>query len=53
MKCHKCGKGVQEIGGYLKRVNETGVAGIWECSPSCTADRSFEENLIDALQETP
>ena len=56
MSCRLCGKGAQEIGGYLTRVNETGVPGIWECRPSCDADRSFQDNLLDALdppKETP
>ena len=47
--CRLCGKGAQEIGGYLTRVNETGVEGIWECRPSCEADLPFETNLMLAL----
>jgi hypothetical protein len=49
MKCRLCGKAAYEIGGYLKRVNEFGITGMWECAPSCSADRSFETNLLDAL----
>ena len=48
--CRKCGKGAQEIGGYLTRVNEKGVIGIWECRPSCAAIQTFEQNLLDALE---
>jgi hypothetical protein len=47
--CRKCGKNALEIGGYLVRVNATGVTGIWECKPDCKAKRSFEENILDAL----
>lgn len=47
--CRLCKKGAQEIGGYLTRVNEKGVEGIWECRPSCEAQQSFEENLIAAI----
>lgn len=51
--CRLCGKSAQEIGVYLKRVNPYwGNKGIWECYPSCKAKRSFEENLMDAIEET-
>ena len=50
--CRLCGKSAQEIGVYLKRVNPVGEKGIWECYPSCKAKRSFEENLMDAIEET-
>lgn len=36
--CHKCGQSplkAAERGAYLKRANEYGVDGIWECSPTC------------------
>jgi len=49
MKCRLCGKGAQEIGGYLHRVNEKGVIGIWECRPNCHADLPFETNLLLAI----
>lgn len=49
--CRKCGKGPNEIGGYLTRVNEKGVAGIWECRPSCDADLPQETNLLLAIEE--
>lgn len=51
-RCRLCGKDAQEIGGYLTRVNEKGVEGIWECRPSCDADQTFEQNLLAAL-DTP
>ena len=48
--CRKCGKAAFEIGGYLHRVNEEGVPGIWECRPSCDAQQTFEQNLISAIE---
>lgn len=53
IKCRKCGKGAQEIGGYLHRINEKGCAGIWECRPTCDADLSFETNLMLAIAGEP
>jgi len=50
-ECRLCGKGAWEIGGYLHRVNELGVTGIWECRPSCDADQTFQENLFAALED--
>lgn len=38
IKCRLCGKGAVETHGYLHRVNEKGVPGIWECRPTCQAD---------------
>ncbi len=52
-KCRKCGKVAQEIGGYLHRVNEKGVAGIWECRPTCDADLPFETSLLLAIEGEP
>jgi hypothetical protein len=49
--CRKCGKSALEIGGYLKRVNKKGVAGIWECFPSCDAKLSPDERLLSAIGE--
>lgn len=48
--CRLCGKGLFEIGGYLQRVNEKGVPGIWECRPSCDAQQTQEENLLQAIE---
>jgi ribosomal protein L37AE/L43A len=50
MKCRKCNKGADEIGGYLQRVNETGVSGIWECRPSCDAEFSNGERVVAAIE---
>lgn len=35
-RCRRCGQHVNAIRGYLHRVNEKGVPGIWECRPRCT-----------------
>ena len=41
-------------GAYLKRVNEKGVLGIWECSPNCQgSQRSMTDTLLAALEEQP
>lgn len=50
MCCRKCGKGVHEVGGYLERVNEKGVPGIWECRPSCEAKLSNEDAIMAAIK---
>lgn len=49
MKCQKCGKTVHQCGGYLQRVNEKGVPGVWECRPVCESDLPFEDRLLLAL----
>lgn len=51
MKCRKCGKGANEIGGYLTRVNEKGVDGVWECRPFCKSQLDQEEKLVLAVIE--
>lgn len=50
MKCRKCNKGANDIGGYLARVNEKGVKGIWECRPSCDASMPPDDRLIAAIE---
>lgn len=47
--CHLCGKTAFECGGYLKRVDEKGVPGIWECYPSCDAKLSRNAALLSAV----
>jgi len=53
-KCSLCGKTVHEISGYLHRVNEKGIEGIWECRPSCASDSSQQTDkdkvLLDAME---
>ena len=55
MKCRLCGQDMfeaSERGAFLKRVNETGIDGIWECSPSC--DRKHgnpDDALLAALED--
>lgn len=48
--CRKCGVGLHECGGYLTRVNEKGVSGIWECRPVCGADMPRDTALIMAIE---
>lgn len=49
MNCRLCNRSMYEIGGYLQRVNETGVAGIWECRPSCDAKLSPDDAILQAI----
>ncbi|MFZ5699695.1 MAG: hypothetical protein ACOY9J_13470 [Pseudomonadota bacterium] len=49
-KCRICGRGLGQIGGYLQRVNEKGVPGVWECSPTCAADLPTETVLLMAVE---
>lgn len=48
--CRLCGKNAHEIKGFLHRVNEKGVPGIWECRPSCEAQLGNDERLLAALE---
>lgn len=49
--CRLCGKDCFETPGYLRRVNEKGVPGIWECSPSCNSPRKSEdERVLSAIE---
>lgn len=50
MNCRLCGKTVHEIKGFMTRVNEKGVPGIWECRPSCNANLTQDEALIAAIE---
>lgn len=50
MKCRLCGRGLNQIGGYLQRVNEKGVAGVWECRPTCEADLIEETAVLLAVE---
>lgn len=50
MKCILCGKKINEIGGYLQRVNPKGQPGVWECRPSCNADLPKETSLLLAIE---
>ena len=53
MHCRLCGKKIDQIGGYLHRVNPKGVEGIWECRPTCNADLPQETNLLLAIVGEP
>ena len=49
MKCRKCGIGVikaSERGAFLQRVNEFGVKGVWECSPTCDHLHGNQDDAI-------
>ena len=50
MRCRLCGKGALEIQGWLERVNEKGVPGVWECRPACGAEISQEDALLGAIE---
>lgn len=51
MKCRLCGCNVNQCKGFLKRVNEKGIEGIWECRPSCTTILSNDQAVIAALED--
>lgn len=50
MKCRRCNKTAHEIGGYLTRVNEKGVPGVWECLPTCGADLPPDTRVLLAIE---
>jgi hypothetical protein len=50
MKCRLCGKTPHQHKGWLERVNEKGVPGIWECRPSCDADLPRELRIVGAIE---
>lgn len=50
--CRKCNADVFQAtdrGNYLKRVNEFGVKGVWECYPSCEENGIASDALINAI----
>ena len=49
MKCRLCGKAAYEIEGWLGRVNEKGVDGVFECKPHCGAKMSQSDSLLGAM----
>lgn len=49
MKCRLCGKSALEIQGWLERVNDVGIPGLWECRPSCKARLMQDECLLGAI----
>lgn len=50
IKCQLCDKGINECGGWLERVNEKGVPGVYECRPSCTAVMNRDEAVVNAVK---
>ena len=54
--CRKCGDDAFDAsnrGAYLRRVNEFGVDGIWECAPGCHFKFSDDPDaaLLGALED--
>lgn len=51
IKCHICGRTAHQCSGYLQRVNETGVPGVWECRPGCEApEMDADDSVIAAIE---
>lgn len=48
--CQKCGADLKECRGWLERVNEKGVPGIWECRPSCAERLTPEQKVLGAIE---
>lgn len=48
-QCRLCGKNIMAVNGWLQRVNEKGVPGIWECRPSCDTNITKEDALIQVI----
>lgn len=53
IRCRLCEKTCHEIHGYLTRVNEKGVDGIWECRPSCDSRLNTTEAVLAAIDGDP
>lgn len=54
MKCRKCGRGFDEIAGWLERMNPVGeLPAVWECRPSCDAKLSPDESVVGAVEGPP
>lgn len=47
--CRLCGKNAIQCGGWLERVNEKGVLGVWECRPACDVSLSSESKLLGSI----
>lgn len=45
-RCRLCGRHATEVEGYLERVNEKGVPGIWECRPPCGASQFRKRPVV-------
>jgi hypothetical protein len=48
MKCRLCERSLPELqpGLYLRRVNEKGVPGIWECAPACDKPLASQDDAL-------
>jgi hypothetical protein len=51
--CQKCGSDAAQCKGYLQRVNEKGVPGIFECRPVCGADLPQDTRVLLAIEGEP
>lgn len=51
--CRLCGKNCRQCDGYLKRVNQKGVDGIWECRPDCNTVIKADDAVIAAIDDKP
>ena len=49
VRCRLCKRDPNEINGCLRRVNEKGVPGIWECRPYCNTNISREDAIMLAI----
>ena len=52
VECRKCKSSTDEAsdrGAYLSRVNQKGLPGIWECSPSCESTGNQNDALRRAI----
>jgi hypothetical protein len=47
-RCQHCGKGAEEIQGWLHPAQVVGGAGLWECRPACAAPVTPDEPLCRA-----
>lgn len=50
VKCRVCGVNAFDCKGWLERVNEKGVSGIYECRPTCGADLPQDERILGAIE---
>lgn len=47
--CRLCNRTVHQVLGWLERVNEKGVPGIWECRPHCGDVLPVEDAIMGAI----
>lgn len=49
IRCRLCNRDLKECGGWLARVNEKGVPGIFECRPSCQTELPQDRAVLGAI----